>query len=67
MADLEDPKSDPEITQQLILLELMRLYDVNMSLLSEMNDARAEHIQNVHDSGKLLTELPWLTDGEEEL
>lgn len=51
---------DSEITNQMILLQLMRLYDVNMSLLSEMNDARAEHIQNVHDAGGIITDLPWI-------
>lgn len=51
---------DPEVTQQTILLMLMRLYDVQMSILSELNDERAEHIENIHDNGGLLTEFPWL-------
>lgn len=59
MAALEDDY-DPEVTQQMILLQLMRLYDVQMSLLSEMNDKRAEVLQEIHDNGKTITDVPWL-------
>lgn len=51
---------DPEVTQQMILLMLMRLYDVNMHLLSELNDERAEHIQKIHESGHVTTDMPWM-------
>lgn len=60
MTEVNDP--DPEITQQLILLQLMRLYDVQMSILSEMNDERAEAMQQKHDAGGLYTEMPWISD-----
>lgn len=60
MAELEDPAQDPELTQQLILVTLMRLYDVNMSILSELNDDRAEALEKLHDAGKVLTNVPWL-------
>jgi hypothetical protein len=60
MAELEDPQQDPELTQQMILLTLMRLYDVQMAILSEMHDGHAEHLGDVHDAGKLITDFPWL-------
>ena len=60
----DDQQWDPEVTQQTILLMLMRLYDVGMSLLSELNDERAEHIEGVHDAGGLITEMPWLNQSD---
>lgn len=57
---MADEAYDPEVTQQLILLQLMRLYDVQMSILSEMNDERAEVMQKKHDAGELFTDFPWV-------
>jgi hypothetical protein len=61
----DEQEQDPEITQHAILLMLMRLYDVEMSILSEMNDEHAEHLQNVHESGGLLTDFPWLRQDDQ--
>lgn len=55
------PEWDPEVTQQTILLMLMRLYDVEMSILSELNDDRAEILEKIHDKGGIITEFPWLS------
>ena len=63
MAELTSPDEyDPELTQQMILVQLMRLYDVQMSILSEMNDERAEVLQDKHDNGKFITDLPWVAE-----
>lgn len=53
-------EQDPELTQQTILLMLMRLYDVGMYILSELNDERAEHLDDIHDNGGLVSDFPWL-------
>lgn len=49
-----------EVTGQLILIQLMRIYDVQMSLLSEANDEHAEHLQKTHEAGRLITQFPWI-------
>jgi hypothetical protein len=53
--------------QQLILIQLMRLYDVQMSILSHFNDTRAEKLEKIHDEGKTVTDIPWILDNEEEV
>lgn len=48
---LEELVTEPDETQLLIVALLMRLYDVNMALLREVNEERALEIYTEHNAG----------------
>lgn len=54
-----DPFS-PEFSPKLSLIVLMRLYDVQMAILNEMNETMAARINEIHEHGGIVGSLPWL-------
>ncbi len=48
-------------TEQLLNLHLQRLYDVGMTILSNINSEQAKTLAELHESGEFATDFPSLT------
>lgn len=69
MAELNEPTGEadpfgPELAPGLSLIVLMRLYDVGLALLTEMNRESASFLINKHAESKILGPLPGLNMSE---
>lgn len=57
--DTFDPTS-PEFAPGLSLIVLMRMYEVQMAVLREMNPEFASILLQLHEEGKISTPMPWI-------
>lgn len=64
MAELNDPNAVPRMEQIALaqLTLLMRIYDVQMALLNEANEERADEIYDWHEAGHTFNPPIYLVD-----
>jgi len=54
-----DPFSE-QLVKQVQLIVLMRIYDVGMAILNELDEDVAKNLHLVHREGKIIGSLPYL-------
>lgn len=59
MEDSNDPFSE-QLVKQVQLIVLMRIYDVGMAILNELDEDVAKNLHLVHREGKIIGSLPYL-------
>lgn len=57
---LEFDPTSPEHAPGLSLIVLMRIYEVQMALLREVNPEFASRLLQLHEEGKISTPMPWI-------
>lgn len=65
---MEEVKSafDPENFQMVVLIMLMRLYDINLALLSVHDPVKASQLARMHEKGLSFTPAPAFSEVEDE-
>lgn len=56
---------DPENFQMVVLIMLMRLYDINLALLSVHDPVKATQLAALHEQGKSFTPHPAFIEEED--
>lgn len=51
---------DSEYTHAFSLITLMRIYDVGMAILNNIDHDAASKLDKIHTEGKLIGEFPWI-------
>lgn len=64
---MEEAKSafDDENFGPVVLIQLMRLYDLQLAFLSAINPAKAEQIRDLHERGQTFCPPPMFVEYEE--
>jgi hypothetical protein len=55
---------DPMLAPGFTLITLMRLYDVQMALLNEVDHEAASRLNEMHAQGKVIGSFPWITGNQ---
>ncbi len=57
---------DPENFNTVLLIQLNRLYDLNMAFLATVNPQKAQELYALHESGEFLCPPPAFAFGQED-